>query len=139
MAITALGANITYTLWIRRAERHPDMLPFTLHGVRRVDRRLANPGYVILLLSGLGMIWLGPFNLTTPWLLVSLILYSIAFLMGIFVYAPTMRAQIALAESVGPDNSEYRAISKRAAILANSLVILVAVIIALMVYKPALW
>lgn len=138
-AITALGANFTYGVWIQWASKNAGTLPFTLQGVRMVDRRLANPGYALLLLSGLGMIWLGPFKLTTPWILVSLILYMGAFLGGIFVYAPTLRKQIALAESVGPDNEEYQAVARRGTILFYALAILVTAIVALMVFKPTLW
>src|SRR5262245_64759198 len=68
-AITAVGANITYGIWIARASREPKVLPFVLRNIKLIDDRLANPAYGLLLLTGLAMAFLGPIPLTTPWLL----------------------------------------------------------------------
>ena len=39
MAITALGANITYGVWFSRAARKPQHLAFTLRGIRMLNNR----------------------------------------------------------------------------------------------------
>jgi hypothetical protein len=44
-AIVAIGANVTYGIWIARASRNPDVLPFTLRGIKLIDDRIANPAY----------------------------------------------------------------------------------------------
>lgn len=138
-AITALGANFTYAVWIRRASNRPEVLPFTLKTVKLIDGRLANPAYAVLLISGLLMTWLADFPLSTPWLLSSLILYAAIALLGIFVYAPTFRRQIALAEQIGADSEEYRQAERRGNLLGIALVILTISIVFLMVVKPPLW
>ena len=51
-AITAVGTNITYGIWIRQASKEPDSLLFVLRIISWIDRRLANPGYALLLVSG---------------------------------------------------------------------------------------
>jgi hypothetical protein len=52
-AIVAVGANLTYTYWIRYAERDRDRLAWAIAGVRRLDDRIATPAYVLLLITGI--------------------------------------------------------------------------------------
>ena len=92
-AIAAVGANVTYGIWISRAARTPSELPFVLHTIRVIDSRLANPCYGLLLLTGLVMAYLVPIPLTTPWLMTAVVLYVLAAFLGVFAYAPTMRDQ----------------------------------------------
>ncbi len=44
LAITAVGANVTYGVWLSRAARDVRHLPFALRGVKMLDERLAKPG-----------------------------------------------------------------------------------------------
>jgi uncharacterized membrane protein len=138
-AITAVGSNITYGIWIGRASRRPEALPFTLGGVKLIDDRLANPAYGFLLITGLLMVFVGNLPLTRPWLLTALILYVLLVLTGLFGYTPTLKQQIQLLESSGPDSSEYQAMARRGALLGAILGALAVVIVFLMVVKPALW
>jgi uncharacterized membrane protein len=138
-AITALGANITYGLWLARAARQPHALPFTLRTVRVLDSRLANPAYGVSLITGVAMMFLGDWPLTTPWLLLSIILYALVFLLGILVYAPVFRKQVALAEDPGPSSPEYAAVARQSTLLGIIVTLMVVVIVFLMVVKPPLW
>lgn len=138
-AIVALGANITYSIWLGRAQRQPDVLPFTLHTVRLIDRRLANPGYGVLLLTGLAMAYVLPLPLTTPWLLTVIILYVAVALIGFLVYAPTVRRQVLSLESKGISSPGYQAATRQANILGLITTLVVVAIVFLMVVKPGLW
>ena len=71
-AIVAVGANVTYGIWLTRAARHLEALPFTLRGIKQIDDRIANPAYGLLLVTGLLMVFVVRLPLTTPWLLTSL-------------------------------------------------------------------
>ncbi len=93
-AITAVGANFTYGIWIAKASREPKVLPFVLRNIQLIDRKVANPCYGLLLATGLTMAFLSPIPLVTPWLLTALVLYVIAALLGVFAYAPVVRRQI---------------------------------------------
>jgi len=84
LAITAVGANITYGIWIQRATIDKKALPFTLRGIKLIDDRLANPAYGLLLITGIWMVLISPLELTTPWLLTSLVLYAGLLLLGFF-------------------------------------------------------
>jgi uncharacterized membrane protein len=139
LAITALGANITYTFWIIRATRNRDALPFTLRGIKILDDRIANPAYGFLLITGIAMVLVSGLTFETPWIAVSMVLFIIIVLVAAIGYTPTLRKQIALAESVGPDSPEYRAIARRGQILGIVLGILVVTITFFMVTKPGLW
>jgi len=138
-AITAVGANITYGIWIARASREPKVLPFVLRNIRLIDQRIANPCYGLLLLTGLTMAFMTRLPLTTSWLLTALVLYVIAALLGIVVYAPMARRQIQLLESEGFDSPKYQAVAKQSTGLGVLVTLDVVIIVFLMVVKPALW
>ncbi len=138
-AITAVGANFTYGLWIRRASIEPGSLPFVLRNIHWIDMRLANPCYALLLLTGLYMAFTLPVPLTTPWLLTALILYAAVALFGIFAYAPLMRRQIKLLEAEGFESAAYKDISGRSTLVGLLTVLIVVIIVFLMVVKPPLW
>jgi uncharacterized membrane protein len=135
-AITAVGANITYGIWIARASRRPEVLPFTLRGIKLIDDRVANPAYGLLLITGLLMVLTGNLNLTTPWLLIALILYVILLLVGLLGFTPTLRNQIRVLEAEGASSPAYQAVARLGTILGIVLVVLGVVIVFMMVVKP---
>jgi uncharacterized membrane protein len=98
-AIIAVGADITYGIWIARASCSADVLPFTLQTIELIDDRLANPAYGLLLITGLSMVFVLPLPLTTAWVLTALVLYRIVALVALFGSSPTLRRQIELLES----------------------------------------
>lgn len=137
-AITAAGANITYGFWIARTSREPNVLLFVLHIIRLIDQCLANPRYGLLLLTGLTMAFTTRIPLTTPQLLIALIFYTLAALLGSVAYAPVVRRQINLLESQGFSSLKYPAVAKHLTppgILATTDVI---IIVFLIVVRPAL-
>jgi uncharacterized membrane protein len=138
-AIVAVGANVTYGIWIGRASRNPEVLPFTLRGIKLIDDRIANPAYGLLLVTGLLMVFAGRLQLTAPWLLTALVLYVFVVALGLLGYTPTLRRQIRILESQGFHSPDYQAQARRGTILGIVVAILVIVIVFLMVVKPALW
>ena len=138
-AITAVGSNITYGIWIGRASTRPEVLPFTLRGIKIIDDRVANPAYGLLLITGLLMVWVARFQLATPWILSALILYVALLLLGVLGYTPTLKRQIAVLEASGSDSEEYRSMAGRGTLLGILLAVLAIAIVFLMVVKPALW
>lgn len=138
-AIVAVGANATYGIWLARASRSTEVLPFTLRTIKLIDDRLANPAYGLQLVTGLIMAFIIPLPLTTPWLLTALILYAILVLVGLGEYTPTLRRQIQLLDSEGFRSPKYQALARRGTILGVVLAILAIAIVLLMVVKPGLW
>ena len=137
-AIVAVGSNATYGVWLARAARNGEVLPFTLRTIKLIDDRLANPAYGLLVVTGLLMVFRVRLSLATPWLLTGLILYVILVLVGLLGYTPTLRSQIQLLESEGISSPGYQAIARRGTILGMALAVLAIVIVFLMVVKPGI-
>jgi uncharacterized membrane protein len=138
LAIVAVGFNASYAIWLARAAREPVHEGFALRGVKFLDDRIANPAYALLLVTGLSMVWVGNLDLAQFWLLTALVLYAVVVGLGLFVYTPTLRAQIAALETSGPDSSEFRALANRGTTVGIVLAVDVIAIVFLMVTKPTL-
>ena len=138
LAIVAVGFNASYAIWLARAAREPEHEGFALRGVKLLDDRFANPAYALLLVTGLLMVWVGHLELAQFWLLTALVLYAVAVGLGLFVYTPTLRAQIATLEASGSGCPEFQALAKRGTTVGIVLAVDVIAIVFLMVTKPAL-
>jgi uncharacterized membrane protein len=138
LAVVAVGFNLSYGVLISRAVREPDHLRHVLQTVKVLDDRFANPAYALLLVFGLLLVLIGPWEFTDLWILVSLGLYALAVGVGAAFYSPTLRRQIAAVDEHGPASPEYKVLAIRGRNLGMFLGAVVAVIIALMVLKPTL-
>ena len=137
-AIVAVGLNISYAIWILRAQREPTHTAFALKGIKFLDDRIANPAYGVLLLTGLLMVVLLPIPITTLWIVIALILYAALLVLAITQYTPILRSQIKLAEAGDTTSAEFSRLAKRGQLLGQTLGLIVLVILAMMVFKPHL-
>jgi uncharacterized membrane protein len=138
LAIVAVGFNASYGIWLARAAREPAHLGHVLRGIRVLDDRFANPAYGLLLVTGLAMAFVGGIPLLqTRWLVSALVLYAVLLVVGVAVYSPTLRRQIALLDTSGATSSEYLAAASRGRIVGIVLAAIVLAIVFLMVVKPA--
>jgi uncharacterized membrane protein len=139
LAIIAFGFNATYGVWLARAQQHPEHLDFALRGVKILDDYFANPAYLLLLVSGLTMVFVAGYNiLTTFWLLTALVLWLIAIVLGYAGYTPTLSRQIRVLAAKGAESAEFRRLSTRGTVLGIILAVLVLAILVMMVFKPTL-
>jgi uncharacterized membrane protein len=135
LAVIAVGGNLTYALWLRHGESEPDHLAYTIRGIRRIDRTVANPAYALLLATGLAMMltigrpWEG-------WLVAALVIYLAAAVIGYFVFGPVVRRELAALERGGVADLEYRRLRGEAQLLSIATTAMVIAILALMVLKP---
>jgi len=136
LAIAAVGFNATYGILLGRAAREPEHTAHVLASVRFLDRRVANPAYALLLVTGLVMVWLGGIDLTQFWLATAIGLYVLAAALGIVVYGPVVRAQAQALDRGGPSSAEFKRLSSRGAVLGAVVGADVVVIVFLMVTKP---
>jgi uncharacterized membrane protein len=137
-AIVAVGFNISYAVWIIRAQREPAHTAFALKGIKFIDDRIANPAYGVLLLTGLLMVVLLPVPITSLWILIALALYVVLVVLAITQYTPSLRNQIKLAEAGDTTSPEFTRLASRSQILGQALAVIVLVILAMMVFKPHL-
>ncbi|HEY7738095.1 MAG TPA: DUF2269 family protein [Candidatus Limnocylindria bacterium] len=134
-AITAVGANLTYAIWFRAAGTDRDRIIFVIRTVRMIDSRIANPAYIVLLITGILMVFLGGFSFTTGWILAAIGLYVATAVIGIALFAPAIRRQLAEAER-DVTSDAYRAAARRSTTLGIVTTVLVLLIVVLMVTKP---
>lgn len=135
-AIIAFGFNATYAIWLIRAQRDPKHTEFALRGVKFMDDYFANPAYILLLLSGLTMVFLARYQLSTFWIAGAIVLWVVAIVLGYGVYTPTLSRQIRTMAASGADSAEFRALSTRGTFVGITLAVLVTLILILMVFKP---
>lgn len=138
LAIVAIGFNASYAIWLRQAERQPEHAAHILQGIKVLDGRFTTPAYVLLLVTGFGLLTVGDIPFTTFWILAALVLYAAVVIGGVALYAPVLRAQTALAEAGRADSDEYRSVAHRGAVIGGLLILLVFSIEFLMVAKPTL-
>jgi len=134
-AITAVGANLTYSYWLRYAGQDRDRLAWTLKGISRLDNFIATPAYIVLFITGFLMVIGGVFSFQTGWIAAAIALYVVVVVVGIAFYAPGLRRQIAEAE-VDPASPAYAAAARRTNLFGVLTTVVVLVIVVLMVAKP---
>lgn len=133
--IVAVGANLTYAFWLRAAAHDRDRLIFAITTIRRLDRLVANPAYVLILLTGVAMVMSGAYSFETGWIAVSLVLYVGVAVLGITAFAPALRRQLAEAER-DPTSQAYAAAAARSTALGLLATGIAVTIVFLMVTKP---
>ena len=134
-AITAVGANLTYTYWLRYAGKDRDRLLWTMKGIRRLDNLVATPAYVVLLITGVLMVVGGVFSFQTGWIIAAIALYVVVVVVGVAFYSPALKRQIAEAE-IDPTSPAYAAAARRSNLFGVFTTAVVLVIVTLMVTKP---
>lgn len=137
LAIVALGANLTYGAWFARANMHPESAPFALRGIAFIDTWIANPAYLLMLPTGLAMVWLAGYSMGTHWIAWAMGLWLVAILAAYLGYSPVLRAQLAAVERDGVAGPAAQALATRGQIWAGVLGVLILAILVLMVFKPA--
>lgn len=136
-AIVAVGSNVTYGVWGARIASEPAHAVFVLKGIKFLDRRIANPAYGVLFLTGLIMIFAGNFGLQL-WIIVAIVLFVAIAVIGFAIFTPLVRDQIRLLDAGEGASAEFRRLANRSRILGPSLGILVLVILVMMVFRPTL-
>jgi uncharacterized membrane protein len=137
-AIIAVGMNISYAVWIIRAQRDPAHAAFALKGIKFIDDRIANPAYGVLLLTGLLMVFWAGYSITTFWIAAALVLFVALVVVAATQYTPTLRNQIKLAEAGDTTSAEFMRLAKRGQILGQAIGAIVVLILVMMVFKPHL-
>jgi uncharacterized membrane protein len=137
-AIVAVGMNISYAIWLIRAQRDPAHTAFTLKGIKFIDDRIANPAYGVVLLSGLFLVFRLGYPLTTLWIDIAVILFVVLVVLAATQYTPTLRNQVKLAEAGDTMSADFTKLAKRGQTIGQILAAIVLVILAMMVFKPHL-
>jgi len=109
-----------------------------LKGVKFLDDRIANPAYGVLLLTGVLMVFLAGYSLTTLWIDVALVLFVLLIVVAVAFYTPSLRDQIKLVESGDTTSAEFHRLEPARSNRRSGPGVIVLVILAMMVFKPTL-
>ena len=120
LAIVAVGANLSYGIWLAGGEDAQ-----ILRGIQRLHERVAVPAYALLGVTGVVLVARGPWDITEPWVAVSSALYVVAVLVAVLAYSPALRARL-----------EGGASASRATATGGAVTALAVVVTFLMVTKP---
>ena len=135
-AIVAVGLNISYGVWQARAAREAEHTGYALRGIKFLDDRIANPAYGGLLVVGILLVLLGPWEFTQLWVAASIALYLALGAVAFGLYSPTITKLIASYEAGGAATDDFTALSARSRQVGIVIGVLVISIIVLMVVKP---
>ena len=135
-AIAAVGTNLTYFVWLRRIRSAPGEDAFVLQGLQELDRKLANPAYIALPVTGVAMVLLGDLDFSTFWIAAAIGLYvAMGAFAGVF-FSPALRRQVELARTQQTATTAYAAAVRRTTLTGAGTMVLIALIVYLMVLKP---
>ena len=131
-----MGATVAYAVAISLAERAPEHLAFVIASVRRSDRMLAIPAFLITFVTG---IWITvdehvPFD--RFWIAWSLAIFAVILVVGFAVWGPVVRRELGALARDGITGAEYRGLRRQAALLSYGTIAGLVMIFALMVAKP---
>jgi uncharacterized membrane protein len=140
--VVAFGPTFGYGFFFSVAPQYPRATPAILAGIQKVDRYLVNPGMVVLLLAGIGLlsasdgVWSG----SDAFVVVGFIAIIALFGMQHGFFQPQVRKAKELAErdlEAGDTLSpEFEALGQRIGQVGTLAGIVVVVTIFFMVYKP---
>jgi uncharacterized membrane protein len=135
LAITAVGSNITYAVWNGRAAMEPTHAAFALRGIAFIDRRVANPAYGLLLVTGLALLVVGHWGIQ-GWVVAALILFGLLIVVAVGFYSRVLGRQIQVLETEGQASAAYRRLDGQATIYGIASLVIVLAIVFMMVVKP---
>ena len=135
LAITAVGSNITYGFWKTLAAREPTNEPFALRGIAFIDRRVANPAYGLLLITGLILLAVGQVGFP-GWVITALILFALLIVVAIGFYSRVVRQQIQVMDKEGVASAAYKRLDGQATTYGIVSLVIALAIVFLMVVKP---
>jgi uncharacterized membrane protein len=140
--VLAFGPTFGYAFFFSVAPQYPRATPAILAGVQKVDRYLVNPGMVVLLLAGIGLlsasdgVWSG----SDAFVIVGFIAIIALFGLQHGFFQPKVREAKALAErdleASDTLSPEFEALGQRIGQVGTLAGVIVVVTIFFMAYKP---
>ena len=140
--VLAFGPTFGYAFFFSVAPQYPQATPAILAGVQKVDKYLVNPGMIVLLLAGIGLLSAsdGVWDGSDAFVVVGFIAIIALFGLQHGFFQPQTRKAKELAErdlEAGETLSpEFEALSQKIGQVGGLAGIVVVVTIFFMVYKP---
>ena len=140
--VLAFGPTFGYGFFFSVAPQHPRATPAILAGIQKVDRYLVNPGMIVLLLAGIGLlsasdgVWKGSDAFVVVGFIAIIALFGLQH--GFFQPQTRKAKEIAERDLEAGDtlSPEFEAISQRIGQVGTLAGVIVVVTIFFMAYKP---
>ena len=142
--VLAFGPTFGYALFFSVVPQHPRATPAILAGVQKCDRYLVNPGMIVLLLAGIGLLIAsdGAWEASDAFVSVGILAIVILFGLQHAFFQPQVRKAKELAErdlKAGDALSpEFEALGQRIGQVGTLAGVIVVVTVFFMTYKPFL-
>jgi len=142
--VLAFGPTFGYALFFSVAPQYPKATPAILAGVQKCDRYLVNPGMIVLLLAGIGLLTMsdGAWDISDAFVGVGFLAIIVLFGLQHGYFQPQTRKAKEIAErdlQTGDTLSpEFEAVSQGLSKVGGLAGIIVVVTIFFMTYKPFL-
>lgn len=144
-AVIAFGPSFSIPImaaWIQKND--PSANPYLIKMANVLGRRQIAPATIVLLLAGIGLIFVGKVPIGQLWLATSIGLYVVALLISIFIQRPAGERMLRLlegnVEGMGiPADGAMQALMKEvrtSRIVGTVLLLFFLTILALMIWKP---
>src|SRR5215210_2785465 len=120
------------------ARRNPlAMVEFT-RDVEWIGNRVMLPSALVVIVLGFLLVWDGPWELSMTWVWLSLLIYAVSFVVGLFVLTPEAKKIGNQIEAEGPASPAVQARIGRILNISRVDLVLLFAIVFLMVTKPGL-
>lgn len=136
-AVVWVGGAFTSQMFAIRAQRSSDPDDLNRFGrwAEYVGMRVFAPASLILIVAGV-LMTLDRWSFNQLWISISLGLWLVSFVAGVFYLGPNSKRVAELFEAEGPDSPAGVALRSRLFLLSRIELVLFVIIIALMVFKP---
>jgi hypothetical protein len=140
--VLAFGPTFGYGFFFSVAPQYPSAVPAILAGVQKVDKYLVNPGMIVLLLAGIGLLSAsdGVWDGSDAFIVVGFIAIIALFGLQHGFFQPQTRKAKEIAErdlkSGDTLSPEFEAISNRLGGVGSLAGLIIAVTVFFMAYKP---
>src|SRR5262245_52051268 len=106
LAIVAVGFTTSFGLISARAAKAGDReMIYALKTIALMSS-IAHACYILLLVTGVWMIWVVGYPYSFTWIYLSLILFTVAFLAGSFMMVPSVKRRIKILGERGSSDPE---------------------------------
>jgi len=137
-AISWMGAGITLILLAVRARQVGEELKM-IGQMEWVGSRIGGPSVILMFGSGVWMVTRsGAWQFGQSWIILAIALVVLLFLVGVGFHVPQYRRIRAAVRQFGKDSPEARRLIHRSFLAAQVEVVLLAVVLLLMVFKPGI-
>lgn len=138
-AIVWVGASITQSVILTRANRYPDraVIAGLAHELEWVGPFLIGPAALVVIGTGIWIVLIEDWvAFSDTWIWLSLVLVGVSMVLGMAYFGPEGRRIGRIADERGHEDAEFRQRMDRLLLIGRLDMLILAVVLWLMVFKP---